>query len=152
MPTLCDTSEQNKQLRKTKKRIHFNSQATIYAGITIFTGWELINIKSTRARFWRFKWAWGGTLKSFHKYMALHRTHIYIQLHTVERVLIAWFNDYVIGYSGQIANQTIVIVDPVLYTIQYPQSYFVSLMIASPMQFAVIRTSQYKTRPTVLYL
>ena len=35
--------------------------------------------------------------------------------YTVGRVLIAWFNDYVLGKSGQIANPIIAMVDPILY-------------------------------------
>ena len=36
-------------------------------------------------------------------------------LSTVGRFLVALFNDCVLGKSGQIANPTIVIVDPTLY-------------------------------------
>ena len=35
--------------------------------------------------------------------------------YTVGRVLIAWFNDCVVGRSGQIANSIIAMVDPVRY-------------------------------------
>ena len=38
-----------------------------------------------------------------------------VLLYTVGRVLIAWFNDCVLGKSGQIANPIIAMVDPVPY-------------------------------------
>ena len=34
---------------------------------------------------------------------------------TIGRVLIAWFNDCVLGKSGQTANPTIAMIDPVPY-------------------------------------
>ena len=50
---------------------------------------------------------------------------------TVERVLIAWFNDCVLGRSGQIANPIIAMVDPVLYYSTHTRLCFANLLIAN---------------------
>ena len=62
--------------------------------------------------------------------------------HTVEKFLIVWFNNCVLGNSGQIANPIIVMVDPVLYYIVYSHIMFASLLITNA---GTTRDSQLKT-------
>ena len=49
---------------------------------------------------------------------------------TIGRFLIVWFNDCVLGKSGQIANPIIAMVDPVLYC-SIRARLFVNLLIAN---------------------
>ena len=49
---------------------------------------------------------------------------------TVGRVLIAWFNDCILGKSGQIANPIIAMVDPVPYY-SMRAHLFANLLIAN---------------------
>ena len=63
---------------------------------------------------------------------------------TVGRVLIAWFNDCVLGKSGQIANPIIVMVDPVPYIIVYVCES-INCECRKYSQLAINRYSQLKT-------
>ena len=47
----------------------------------------------------------------------------------IGRVLIAWFNDHVLGKSGQIANPIFAKVDPVQYCRIYANVYVLNLLM-----------------------
>ena len=58
------------------------------------------------------------------QYTSPHKDHPQLLIpweinNTIGRFLIAWFNECVLGKSGQIANPIIAMVDPVLYAYVY---------------------------------
>ena len=68
--------------------------------------------------------------------------HVYVHVrvpYNIGRVLIAWFNDYVLGKSGQIMNPIIVKVDPQPYYRIVACFMFVNQLITS---LGITRNSQ----------
>ena len=80
------------------------------------------------------------------KFLSTIKASFFLRLHTVGRVLNAWFNDCVVGKTGESTNPIIAKVDPV------PYSSTCTFMFANLLTANVGKTLNSQLKPVLRYI